>query len=391
MNLPLNSVILIYSVGFVCYHFLYYLIIGYGLKRYNYALALLLLHFLFVTDTFYWVQSEFPQGLSLFVLLLACCSYVSTARPAKGIVMGIIAIGCAVAAAFMHPLMVFPIVFAVLFFLFPVEAPTISRKTALGMAVVLLAAYTFKSIYFKNPYDSSSINAGFNSLSLSNMLGNYQNGHFLENCLIKYYWILIFALAIIAFYSAKRQWARLGMFIGFVLGYVLMVNTTHPDASTDDFYMENLYLPITLFILLPVVFHILPTIYSKGFATIVLLLIIVTGTVRIYDRHKTYTARLTWERGFLRENLDKKLMIASDKIPRQLLQMVWGSPYEFWLLSTIENGRTASILISDHIHDYTQYAGLKTTFATTWSPVPYATLPKRYFRFTDTVSVYTLY
>jgi hypothetical protein len=390
MGLPLSAVMMAYSVGFVCYHFLYYLIIGGVLKRYDFALVLLLLHLLFISDTFYWVQSEFPQGISLLLLLLALCSSIGGKKMWQSVVIACLAAFTIFVVAFMHPLMLFPLAFSGMFFLLQGRERAINWKVVAGIIVVFAAAYVYKNVYYPNEYDTNNINTSAKLLTADNLLSNYQLEHFWANCMIKYYWILIFTVLIVLFYIAKRKWLQLGLFLAFLMGYLLMVTATHPGDDQTDFYMENLYLPLGLFISLPLVFEILPTIYSRNFATVVLLLIVATASVRINDLHKTYTRRLTWERDFLREHLDEKLMVASARVPRDMLQMIWASPYEFWLLSTTENGRTASILISDHIRDYVKYANDPKSFATTWAPTPYSALPSKYFVMRDTVSVYTV-
>lgn len=68
---PLSSVMMAYSVGFIFYHFIYYLICGLICKRYDFGIIILLFNLLFLSHTFYWIQSELPQAINLFILLLA--------------------------------------------------------------------------------------------------------------------------------------------------------------------------------------------------------------------------------------------------------------------------------------------------------------------------------
>ena len=70
--------------------------------------------------------------------------------------------------------------------------------------------------------------------------------------------------------------------------------------------------------------------------------------------------------------------------------MLWGTPYEFWLLSTIEQHKTASIII-DADPLYRMWATrLNKSLLVNWGTYPYTDLSTRYFHFTDTTTTYTL-
>ncbi len=51
-------------------------------------------------------------------------------------------------------------------------------------------------------------------------------------------------------------------------------------------------------------------------------------------------------------NLDKKLAVYETCVPLDILILTWATPYEFWLLSTTERQKTASILVIENLPQY---------------------------------------
>lgn len=68
IGLPLDVIMKLYSVGFVLYYFSIFLIITKFLKVQKFGIVLLLFSTLMVADTFYWIQSELPQGIAFMIL-----------------------------------------------------------------------------------------------------------------------------------------------------------------------------------------------------------------------------------------------------------------------------------------------------------------------------------
>ncbi len=392
-GLPLDNIILAYSVGFVCYHFLYFVICGLICKRFDFALVILLFNLLITSHTFYWVQSELPQGINFFILLLAIAGTKNTGV-AKQAGFIIVLAGMLV-VAFFHPLIIFPVGYAICFFLLAEKGTELINKRVLLAALgAFICFYVIKVLFFKVSYDAETMDRAVTSSLFDNFFGIHANKHFLQNCKQRYYWIPILTLAIMGWYGYKKQWLKLSLFAFAMVGYTILVNVTHPKGDVPDFYMENLYLPLGVFIAFPFVFDLLPVLQKKFTISwvpeVVVCLIMLTGCVRILGTHSFYTDRLNWERAFLQANAGKKLIIDGSKAPREVLLDIWGTPFEFWLLSTTEGGSTASVMINNSPNNYKDAYWLKKCFVTTWANYSYSDLPKRYFNFKDTTTSYEL-
>ena len=383
----LDSIILCYSLSFVCYHFLYYTICGFFLKRYDFALVLLLFNILFTTQTFYWVQSELPQGINLFILVQAVASRIKL-DGSNYFYLPLVFLGMFV-VAFFHPVILFPVLFSIIFFYLSTTCPVIEKKILVSMLVFFAGVYFLKAKFFKVSYDAQVMDHSISNLTLKNAIFNFSNIHFLKNCIGAYCWLSIGFLGTISYYIRKRMWWKFVLVLTFFTGYLITVNVSHPGAETADFYIENLYLPLGLFVAIPLVFDVMPVIKIRHLVPVLFVSCLATGLFRIYLAHKLYTERLAWERSFLVQNFGKKIILSEKKFPPYLLGNIWGTPYEFWLLSTVEFNKSASIMISD-IPDNYSWANTNSNFITTWVPYKYSDLPKQYFRFSDTVSKYEI-
>lgn len=386
-GLSLDSIAKLYSAGFIIYYFTCYLLCGMVLKNYRMALVLLLCHTLFVTDTFYWAQSELPQGMAIMCVVLAYLSMQDRCQlqgiPASLVYAGVLTM------AFVHPLLVFPVIYSILYFL--LRKDNGHKKDWISVGVFYIAVLVIKNIAFKTPYDAQAMGGLKNFVSLFPDYFNIAaNKTFLHNCIRKYYWIPIIFTWVTIFYAGNRRWKELLLFAGFSAGFLLMINVSYAYAGAADFYMENLYLPLGIFLAIPLIYDVLPAIPKKNIAGYVLVVILITGAARIYTNHGLYTRRLNWERNLLDRHVDEKIVADAKDYPVDTLLMTWGTPYEFWLLSTIEKGKTASIIINEKPSELVWALDNNDAFLTTWGLFDYKDLPARYFIFTDTVSKYKL-
>lgn len=388
LQLSLNTIILSYSAGFTLYYFVCYLICGSFLKQYRFSLAILLLNILFVSDTFYWITSQLPQAIALFMVVLAFLS--NKHLNSNNALMLLVLILGAITVAFFHPLVLFIVVYAILFFAERKEAFA-DKRILYGIALVYFFAVILKAVLFRTTYEQHSLSGLKNFITqFPDYFTLYANKRFLYNCVAKYYWIPTITSAIIIFYTRIKEWKKLGLFVAFLLGYLMLINISYPTNATPEFYIESLYLPLSIFLGLPFIFDLLPLLEKRKMALPVIVLILLSGCLRIYLTHSIYTARLGWERNFMAQYLDKKVIVSAEKADTTLLQMLWGTPYEFCLLSSLEQHKTASIIIDNNPKEREWAGGTTKSLVVNWNVIPYSQLSTRYFHFTDTTSGYQI-
>jgi hypothetical protein len=385
LGLSLNAIILLYSISFSLYYFICYLLCGYAFKDYRLALSLLLFNILFSTHTFFYMVSELPLAITMLIVLLA---YIRS-KEKFGLWQLFIIIVILTTVYFLHPLTIFPISF-ILIYAFLNKNVIMTKKSIFIIAALFILIYFIKKKFFTENYDLHSLeNLNNISAMFPHYFNIYSNKVFLKNCIDKYYWVPVLSTLICLLYIKTKKWGNLLLFLVTVCGYLLLVNICYPTDYTQQFYIENLYLPIGFFIAIPFVFDVIHRLHEKKLAITLLGIIILTALIRLYTISNIYTTRINWERHFLTAHLNEKLLIKETPQHVKTLLMTWGTPFEFWLLSTTEYGKTASIMINDEPWNMQFVLQTKNEFVTTWGHrFPYSTLPKRYFLFTDTISAY---
>lgn len=169
----------------------------------------------------------------------------------------------------------------------------------------------------------------------------------------------------------------------------MLVNVSYPTSVTPLFYIENLYLPLSTFLALPFIFDVLPALEKKKLGLPITLLIMLSRCIRIYAAHNTYTAWLDPERRYIERYNDRKVIVKAQRKDLDTLLMLWGTPYEFLLLSEIEHGKSASTIIDEDPEHRSWAKDLKNGLLVNWNIIPYNQLNPKYFHFTDTTSGYT--
>jgi len=384
----LSSVMLLYSVNYMLAYFVCYVICGSVLKRYDFALLLLLFNILFVSDSFYWPQTELPQGISLMIV---CFALIGSDRKMVLHKFSLLLLGLGIiTVVFFHPLIIFPFYFIVLFML-NWKISEAQRKVLYGASILFLLTVVVQKLAFTDKYEMHAMSGVKNFRVLfPDYLHLYSNSVFLDACKGKYIWVPVVALANTVVYTRAKQWSKLLLFLCGTGAFLLLVNITRNTAETPFFYIEGLWLPLAIFLGLPFVFDVLPVLQEKKLAVAVISLIVVTGCVRIYAVSKPYVTRLNWERNYLNIHHDKKLAVYETCVPLDTLMLTWATPYEFWLLSTTERQKTASIIVIDNIPQYAWAFDQTRSLIVSGDIFPYAVLPKRYFHLTDTTTGYIL-
>ena len=385
---PLPVILISYSAGFVIFNFAIYLICGL-LKQYRFALVLLLFHTLFVTHTFYYEGSELLQGISFMILMLA---YIAKVQAQEKKHMPWFTLGLFTATLpFFHLLLVFPMGYILAFLWLRDNKTIIGKKEIYIISIFYLASVILKSIFFRSVYETHSMGGLRNFITqFPDYFTLYSNRFFIKNCSTEYYWIPVTTILIVALYWHTKEWKQLLLFLFTLTGYLFLINISYPNAVTTEYYRENLYLPVGIFLAMPFVFDVLPFLEKKKMALSILILIVVTSGIRIYCCHTGYTNHLDWNRRFLNIYADQKIIISTKKAHAENIPMIWGTPYEFWIMSTLEQNKSASIIIDDH-PEYREWARrVKKSLVVNWNMFSYDQLNPQYFHYSDTTTGYTV-
>lgn len=382
-GLSLDTIARAYSASFILLPLLTFFAINNLLHNTRIATIYLLFVILMTTHTFYWTQSELPQAtafLFIFFALLDNASQNDKKTPYLVFLSALLLI----ISSFSHPLLVIPFMFVISFYFisYPKQKLLI---TASG--VFYLASYAVRSIFFKTPYESSAM-GGLNNIFtyFPNYFNLTSNINLLHYFLHDYYFLILTLFSVAVFYALKKQYLKLFITLSWFFGYCFIINISFPNGG-DQFYMENQYLLLSIIVGFPFVLDLLPTLKSKQLQIALISFICFVGLIRVYTTHNLYTERLAWNRALLQQTdklpHQKIIYTAPFHIPEHLLT-TWGTSYELWLLSTLESGRSRSIIIEDQPGEFDWALPAKQSFIVKWGNFAYSELNPRYFNFTDT-------
>lgn len=115
LQLSLSNIALLYSLSFTLLHFTTFAIIGQLLKNIKVAVAFLLFSVLMTTHTFFWIQSELPQGVAFLFIFIALFDNIlhKDKIPEYFILAATILL---VTITFSHPLILFACLFLFVFY-----------------------------------------------------------------------------------------------------------------------------------------------------------------------------------------------------------------------------------------------------------------------------------
>jgi|GEM_PF-1736720 len=385
---PANSVMVAYSLGFAFFHFICFVITGSVLKKYSYATAILLFNLIALSETFYFIPNELPLGMSFFTMIVAS---IADKKFNPGSLSQWLFLSVAgIITAFFHPLMIFVLAYTLLFFTYN-RGILNDLKLLFVIGAAFLLTMIFKSTFLMAHYDMQSMSGLQNIITFfPHYFGLYSEQWLLTKCITGFFWLTLFFLAVLIFLYQKGDIRQLSGFVAIVLGYVMLICISYPDAATPTFYREDLYLPLSVFIVLPIVFLVIPEIKSGWFRNGILLLVMATACIRILLAHQQFTDRLAFENSIIRQYTGKKVVLGAKAVHSDPIQMLWGTPYETLLLSISEGLPPASIVIDDDPDWRPWVETLNKSLIVNWNVYSYTELPRNYFPFNDTTSRYCI-
>lgn len=389
MQLPLNIIMILFSAGYATFHAFCYLLAGSVFKNYRLAIAQLLAHFLILNYTFYWHISELGLGISLMFPLLAVMVPAEQLQMRTGVRMALVVL-LALFLPFSHPVIVFPFVFAIAWFIAMRGGLPLSRTIVVTALAAFIPAFACKKLFFTDEYEAASSGSINNIRTLfPHYFDLYSNRHFIENWFSTYYWLPVMLIVAVVVLVVRRGMLPAGLLFAAVIGYTALINISYPTSYTQDFYMENLYQPLSFFLAIAFVSVFAGDVKPVFFA-LIFVLVAATAFARIICTKGLYQKRLAYLQSQVELYRGRKVLLQANEEHRQHLQMVWASPYEVWLLSTAKENKTAAITIAEDAQAIEWICHECRGFAPTWGMYKYNELNPTYFRFTDSTSDYRL-
>ncbi|MBI5917056.1 MAG: hypothetical protein HY842_16920 [Bacteroidetes bacterium] len=346
MGAPLWALAMGFSAAYILYCFaIWHLLVRY-LRCDGLGWVLISLCTLMTFDGFYHIQSEFNLGLAL--LMLAFGVVLRNARLDAAWQWAAL-LPLAATVGFSHKLSIIFSVFLWAFFWLKIKELRHWRYVVLLAVFVVVTA--IKSAFFTNWYEAAK-QAEF-AANLEHYLPRLwdipAHAVFLERCL-RYYYLLPVLLGVVSvFYGMKKQWLRLGLVWSFSLGYLLLYNIADPQAQFR-FYSEVSYLPLSIFVAVPLFFDVLGEIKTSGrFRNLpdvryIIAAVLLLRLATIAWNHQTVGRQFAWIESKMAKP-GHHFLLKKENAPMDTVLMEWGVPFTAMHLSALHGPDSAKTLL----------------------------------------------
>lgn len=392
-GMELKGVMIVYSFAFVLVHIVGYLWIRYGIQQAKMAWVCLFFSITMMTHTFYWIQSEFIQGIVFTLVFFASILRVhqNKIRTGLDVIWYPFAI---ITILYFHPLLFILFVFLLGYYALQ---KAISTKKIAAIGVIFIIGFLLKSFILPKPqYDSQALGHLQNFITL---FPNYwtipSSKNFLLYLVRDYYLVLGLLIAVNIYFIKHKKWWSLLWIDGAWFAYLLLINVCFYQAEIDQFYIESQYLPLSIFLLVPFADKLLPALSHKRNFIIAMFAIAVIRVGHIAASSGIYTEKVAWLRDFLDKTKSlphQKLIINETKLPRETVFLPWGLTYEAFFLSILDHPeRVATYAVYWNPDELRWIMGNSNTFGTAWGQFPYDEFRPHLFPLQDTSNFYQMY
>ena len=218
---PLKCILILFSMSYVLWHFLFFLLSAYVLKDKQMAIGGSLFSVLMVSQTFYWVPSELPMGISFSFFAWAMIRSDQNSEGRRWRYLGYTLL--AFSLVFFHPTLLFVVFFSVIFFVLDKKTDAKKWESILLLFIIILI---LKMVLFEaSDYDKNAMGKLNNLKTLFPHYFNIvSNKGFLKNCLTDYYWLIAFLIGIMLFYSKSKEFKKMAFVLCSFIGYLFLIN-----------------------------------------------------------------------------------------------------------------------------------------------------------------------
>ncbi|NVO85579.1 hypothetical protein [Hymenobacter terrestris] len=337
-GLPLDAVMRVYSVAFVGYYLAVLLACAYWFRNEQVALVVALCFVLLTSRTFYWAQSELPQGL---VALLLYYAGISRQAPLQRRFSTLALATLVPVAIFAHPLLLLGFLF-----LWAYDWLLNQRfrdPLYYGLLLLGLLSYGLRALLVPpGSYETTQNTFGPN---LKRYFPDYFSlssfDTFWELSRTEFVALPVLLVLLTVFYlrrGTRLALLRLLLMWGFVGGYVFIISVTRPDY-TELAYLGNFYLPLTLFVAVPLALELLPALelrwprWAPATIAVVLAVVLVARLNLIWQRHPPYTAYQQWIThvlAYTKQFPERKFLLYPNNIDPHQIRAGW----PWWALAS---------------------------------------------------------
>ena len=381
----------LYSLSFVLFPASCFFISLLYFKNEKIALVILLYNTLLVSHSFFWVICEVMHGVAFTLLYIAFVEHqIKNNTISKNfLIFSPLAL---VTIVFFYPLLF--LVMATALFTLWLYYDKKNTKLLVGIFAAYLMIYILKFLFISSDYDQGAVGKAGNIITFFPNYHELPSFKIFYNYFINDYFVILIAFAIAALgLLIFRKFLQFSLLLTSVFGFFILLAIIYNDGNLE-FYLEPQFTLFSIFIAFPLCYFVIPFVSKPVMVWLPLNILIALSIIKIYNTSSFYQQRVNWLRAVIKEmgkSSQQKIILKESEVSMNLLQLSWGAPTEIWLLSTIENNVTYSVLIEENPGEFDHLLNKKDVYSNKWGYFQYDELDPRYFKFTDTSSSYQHY
>jgi hypothetical protein len=380
LHASLKTVMVLHSMSFLIFFLVIYLFAYRYSKKHLLFFVIPLYLVLITNEVFYWPQSELQQGM-LWLCLYAVFLFEDKWSEMSITKAWVLHFLFMLWIQFFHPLIFFPMAFAVIYY-YDSKSALFSKRSIIHLSISAACFVIRYVVGLFNIYERGKLNMGTalknNLPHLLSLDSVHKFAHRAPREYAVYYALLLIAAV---YLIISKRYLKVLALASFTFGYWLLIMVT--DANDNRFYTENMLLPLGFIVALPVAVDIIPRFHSYS---LIVSAIVVLGIrlLFIYHAHEDYTRRFEVYAPYFRYVENKKLIgVFADEssIDSKKMIMTWASGYESVLISSLSSPDSCMVVQIDKDPDHYSYAlGSDTSLVTIYGIWDKSKLPARYFR-----------
>lgn len=349
LHLPLNWLLLIFSLSFPLLYYLIYLISVYLFKQPAAGILLCLSLCITIRHSFFHVVTETHQAIAYSCLFFAWLNSTSIKTSQfKKILTGSVIL---VLALFSHPVAYLTLIFVLLFYLGDKQG--FDKKLIGIISVFIFGVVVFK--YLNTPtgtYEGQFLSQVSYFHELIFHIDTFASKSFYDQFYNRLYRLPFYMIMLVSiYYLFKLNFKKLIIvpiaYFGFLTFTLLIYN-----KGDSQIMMERAFMPLAFFAGLPLVYDIL----SKGdrlkwFKTVIIIAMLTYGMNWIYRTANYFTDRIEYMGQFISYMNDSKidkLLIGGDDTSKRIIYIPWAFGVETLIYSSLKSPEFSKTV---YVHD----------------------------------------
>jgi hypothetical protein len=346
-------------------------------------------YFLFVSQSYFWINNEIHQAVAwMFLLLGAMLYYGDKFINNTWLIIGICLL--TFLTVFTHFIVIIPLLFLFVYLWLDNRYWPFSKRQSLIPAGIILGVIAAKYVFsvYHPSWDSVHLH-GVTHFSFKDVYQSFSKPVvtvFLNRCLNCYWPAVIILAAGLGNLIYTKKWKQASWMVVSVVGYFIIMGLTYSgddDGKIQLFHIESEWQCLGIILATPFVFSFLPSVKTSA-ASVVMIIFFFIRLFYIGNEAPLFIWRTQFQEKVLdqmrKKNITKLVLYDNTADISKKYLLNWGAPYESLFRSAMDGDEPQLVFSFVNPDDRATLSALKPDrFNTGFGTIPTNTLNTSYF------------